>query len=695
MNAEELEREVEAVLEEDARRKKAAQCVFNPVSGEGSVGDRFEICHPELVPERQFVPAEMEGLAEVRALMEGRPLTEVFPAPAAAESRLAWFRLRCRYDFPYWAFLTVKVKNKECSDDVPFLLNRPQRKLIGEFEKMRLERLPIRIVLLKARQWGGSTATQMYMMWMQTVITTGCNSLIVAHQNAGTEEILGMAKRMLTEYPVGLLADDPSLVGEKEKPFMGDGLSRSAICVPRRNCRIKVGSAERPDSSRGGDYSLVHLSEVGLWKETLGKKPRDIMRAATSGVLQRPGTMIVMESTANGTGNFFHKEYEAAKRGESSYRAVFVAWHDIENYTAPVADRRAFAERLVRRRGVACADSLREATGAYLWQLWLEGATLENIAWYEQERRGHGDQDSMASEYPSNDIEAFVTSGAHVFSRAKALELKKRCRPPMKTGELVAEGREREAALEGIALEEDPNGRLKVWEAPDRETPVDGRYVVVVDVGGRGPKADWSVVAVFDRVGMTVGGDVAVVAQWRGHCDMDELAWTAARIAKWYDDALLVIESNTLETRDRDRIVDGDQSKFILNQIRDCYPNLYARRQSPEDIRAGVPRKYGFHTNTNTKPMIISNLVKVVRDVAYVERDEDCIDELLTYERRQNGSYGAVQGKHDDLLMTRAIGLHICLNEMGRPVAGAEEKRDRTWDAWRRGAVIESNLFGW
>ncbi|MDE6855447.1 MAG: hypothetical protein K2J34_03145, partial [Muribaculaceae bacterium] len=136
-------------------------------------------------------------------------------------------------------------------------------------------------------------------------------------------------------------------------------------------------------------------------------------------------------------------------------------------------------------------------------------------------------------------------------------------------------------------------------------------------------------------------------------------------------------------------IQDGDQSAFILNQIRDSYRNLYARRQSPEDIILGKPRKYGFHTNVSTKPMVISTLVRVVREGLYIERDEACVDEFLTYERRANGSFGAITGKHDDMLMTRAIGLHICLNEMTDP---------RPTDALRpraqlRGA-IQPNLFG-
>ena len=67
--------------------------------------------------------------------------------------------------------------------------------------------------------------------------------------------------------------------------------------------------------------------------------------------------------------------------------------------------------------------------------------------------------------------------------------------------------------------------------------------------------------------------------------------------------------------------------------------------------------------------MIISTLVKVIRENLYIERDERCLDEYLTYEKKPNGSYGAVVGKHDDLLMTRAIGMHICFYEMERPKA--------------------------
>ena len=382
--------------------------------------------------------------------------------------------------------------------------------------------------------------------------------------------------------------------------------------------------------------------------------------------------MIVYESTANGTGNFFQREYDAAKKGISQFFALFISWFEIEQYAIPFESEVAkveFATRLYANRENDFTASNREESGQYLYWLWKKGATLEAINWYIQERSKYADHGDMASEYPSDDVEAFVHSGARVFDKYKIEELKPACRPPRFVGEVYGDAQEGNDALKNLRFTQGTQGLFSVWNLPDisNTEKVTERYLVVVDIGGRSKKADWSVITVFDRVFMADGGKPIVVAQWYGHVDMDILAWKAAQIAAFYDNALLVIESNTLETKDKERQVDGDLSHFILNQIKEVYPNLYARKQSEDDIKEGRPKKYGFHTNVSTKPMVIATLIKVVRENLYVERDERCLDEYLTYERKKNGAYGAIVGKHDDLLMTRAIGLHICFFEMDLP----------------------------
>ena len=211
----------------------------------------------------------------------------------------------------------------------------------------------------------------------------------------------------------------------------------------------------------------------------------------------------------------------------------------------------------------------------------------------------------------------------------------------------------------GIEFFEETGGPFEIWEEPD-EYEWKNRYLVVVDIGGRGHKSDWSVITVFDR--MNDSELPAVVAQWRGHDDYDKIAQTAASIGEFYQNALLVIESNSLETRDRERYVDGEQAPFILQELADLYPNLYMR------VSPGGTARPGFHTNSSTKPMVIGTLVKMVREGLYIERDMKAIEELIQYERKSNGSYGAYIGCHDDILMTRAIGLHIHEHEMEPPV---------------------------
>ena len=578
-------------------------------------------------------------------------------------------RIRNKYDFPFWAATFGYIKNKGGGEDVLFRLTRPQRRFVERLERLRKAGKPIRLVLLKARQWGGSTTSQIYMAWLQLVHKVGLNSLIIAHQGAGSDEIKDMFDRMIKNYPVDMLHKLGETYSENEPKMVGVGKSGSIHRVPQRNCKIKIGTAERPDSCRGGDYNLVHLSEVGLWKATDGKKPEDIVRSACSGVLLRPYTMIVYESTANGTGNFFQKEYDDAKNGKSQFEAMFVSWFDIEQYSLPLDDVEAFAQMLYANRENDGIPSSREENGKYLWWLWEKGATLEAINWYIQERAKYTEHGLMAAEFPSDDVEAFVHSGARVFDKYKVEKLKASCKPPRYVGEVYADGDEGKKALQNLRFVGDSQGLLHIWEMPEiyDDEVVTDRYLTVVDVGGRSNKADWSVIVVFDRLFMNDGGKPTVVAQWYGHIDIDLLAWKAAQIAAFYDNSMLVIESNTLETHDKERQVDGDQSQFILNQIKDVYPNLYARKQSEEAIREGLPVNYGFHTNIATKPMVISTLVKVIRESLYVERDARCLDEYLCYEKKPNGAFGAIIGKHDDLLMTRAIGLHICFFEMDMP----------------------------
>lgn len=673
------EKAIQLLLEENERRRSIVYALFNPVTGEGSVGERTALYIKDFPLQKQYVPTEMMDEPFVKRLVKAGGIENLIKdemgmqvtAEAIEKVVENFIRIRIRYDFPFWCAMFVYIKKKGGGEDILFRLNRPQRKLVQRLENMRMANKPIRLIILKARQWGGSTAIQLYMAWLQLVHKTGLNSLIIAHQGTGSDEIKDMFDRMIDAYPVNLLHSISDAYSKTEPKMEGVGKSGNIFRVPQRNCKVKIGTAERPNSCRGGDYNLVHLSEVGLWKETEGKKPEDIVRSACSGILLRPLTMIVYESTPNGVGNFFHREYLSAKNPsiKSQFEALFVAWHEIEQYELAFSnntEREKFAEHLYNNRLNSEVKSDREEPGTYLWYLWELGATLEAINWYVSERtkfRSHGD---IASEFASDDIEAFTFSGRKVFSSEDVERFRTDCRPPRWRGEIYGAADDGELAKEELRFVKKSDGQLFMWHDVERnqsEQVID-RYLVVVDVcKGHTKNADFADILVIDRLYIMDGLYPIIAAEWHGHIDMDRLAWKAMQIAAYYDNALLVIESNTLETNNT-----KGEAEYILTLIHDIYGDqLYARKQGAEDIRKKIPRKFGFHTNMVTKKNVIYNLQVTIREHLYVEREEECLNEYLTYIETEKGGYEATEGYHDDRLMTRAIGLYISTHEMDVP----------------------------
>ena len=150
---------------------------------------------------------------------------------------------------------------------------------------------------------------------------------------------------------------------------------------------------------RGSDYAMAHLSEVAFWPDTAMRSPEGFIRAVCGGIARAPLTLIVLESTANGVGNYFHAEWLRSVRGESDKAAVFVPWTEIDIYADEVRD----------------AAALWEAMDDYERKLWDDGCTLEQIQWYHDKRREYPSRELMAAEYPLDDVEAFANTGYGVF----------------------------------------------------------------------------------------------------------------------------------------------------------------------------------------------------------------------------------------------------------------------------------------
>jgi hypothetical protein len=245
---------------------------------------------------------------------------------------------------------------------------------------------------------------------------------------------------------------------------------------------------------------------------------------------------------------------------------------------------------------------------------------------------------------------------------------RKTCKEPKFIGNLYAKGEKGKDALREIRFEDEGQGHLRVWAKPNNPNPeftLRRRYCAFVDIGGRTDEADYSVVSVFDRYWMMYGGGPERVATWRGHLDQDLFAWVAARLAKWYDNALLAVEVNSLRYN-KNEDTEGQHYKTILNEISKVYRNLYTR-SDPEKVKQGLPTRYGFHMNGSDKDMIITTLNGALRDESYVERDYIAADEMDAFEFKENGKMGAKEGMHDDVLVTTAGGVWLATEYMRAP----------------------------
>lgn len=543
---------IKDIIAENRRRTARLADNYDPISGQGCLGERITVRRRG--GKDVLVPATMTADPSYRKQMSAHDFNQ----------------LRHRHDFEYWCATCVTVKDKSGYADVRLRLNRPQRIIAGVLERQRTANQPIRAILLKARQLGGSTVVQAYMAWLQLLHRDNWHSLICAHVKDTAQTIRGMMSKLLASYP------------EEYLP--------------------------------AGEKSLRLTSFEGSH------------------------TLLVIESTANGVGNYFHTEWLRAEAGVSDKTAIFVPWYEYGIYTLPVDDY----------------ETLWNSLDPYERGLWQRGLSLEQIAWYHAKRREYTTHRAMQAEYPSTADEAFTATDRGVFDTDGIARLRTECRQPASTGEICGNAVKGREALRNVHFTADSAGRLKIWKHPEQSVSTD-RYLTIVDIGGRSDTSDYSVIAVVDRHGD--GNRPEIVAQWRGHTDHDLLAWNASQIATYYRKSLLIVESNTIETER----TEGENSGYILDEIADYYDNVYYRR-SGEGSTAMRP---GFHTNRQTKPLIVNNLVAAVRDGSYTERDSGAVDELQTYERKPNGTFGAKDGHHDDILMTRCIGLFIA-QEMAR-----------------------------
>ena len=672
------------IIAENEKRLKRLRAEYNPVTGEGLaelLGEkRVKLEIPDFAVPVQWVPEEMMENKMVKEIVKAGSIEKYIetkkwkygpPTPFEVERRLR--RVRHRYDFCNWAYWTIWIRHKKLRRKVRFVLNLPQLIVLALLERLRHAGVPISIIILKARQWGGSTLCFFYQVWLQFKWNEFHAFAIAAHTSSASNTILKMLTRTIADYP----AWDLGLPDGTSLRLSPTDTSGHAFAIKDKDGRqilegeIFIGTAEKPDTLRSKDISGAHYSEVGVWPNTQGKQAEDIIADIQGGMLEDAQTVEVFESTAKSSDDYFHDVWVECESGKGGYSPVFIPAYLIEHDAKEIADKREFVDWLYAHKDEETTNGKWKDSGKYYWWLWELGATLEHINWYRYRRLKLAFA-KMCNEAPETPVQAFFTAGNHVFDPFAVDIKRKLCRDPLMVGDLVADGQKEKEALDNIKFVPNSTGNLRIWEEPDTESKVRNRYLVVLDPRrGASDGADPACITVFDRLLMMpdfgLNGVPGVVAEMNYKADPDLQAYDAARLAKWYGNALLVVESNTLESMNEERNNGIDSFEYILDIVSRIYPDhLYMRKASEEDMKQGITFRWGFQTNRATKPKVINFMKECLRDGLWDEPSVYCCDQMASY-MEDHGKTDAEHGKHDDVVMSRAIGLWICHREMPAP----------------------------
>jgi hypothetical protein len=201
-------------------------------------------------------------------------------------------------------------------------------------------------------------------------------------------------------------------------------------------------------------------------------------------------------------------------------------------------------------------------------------------------------------------------------------------------------------------------GPYRIWVMPD---PTD-RYVIGADTAAGLEHGDFSDASVLS----VLSGEL--VAKFHARLDTDLYAEELVKLGLFYNSALLGIEENNHGTA-------------VIQAVRHIgYPNLYRQETFNEQTKR-VSTRFGWRTDQRSKPLMIDDLNRAVRNQELHVYDEGTIAELKTYVRDEKGKMHG--SPHDDRVISLAIA-----NQMRRiafmPKFADPRNDEGTFNYWMR-----------
>jgi hypothetical protein len=196
---------------------------------------------------------------------------------------------------------------------IPLRFSTGQQYIHEKIEEQHRRTRRVRAIILKGRQQYSSTyCTARHFKRIATEF--GKRAYILTHEIKATENLFEMVERYYKNMPPFL------------RPHAG-AASAKELFFDVLDSGYMVGTAGTKGTGRSGTVQFFLGSEVAFWDNA-----KDHMAGVGQAVPNEDDTEVILESTANGIGNFFHQKWQTAIAGErdegddSDYVPIFVPW---------------------------------------------------------------------------------------------------------------------------------------------------------------------------------------------------------------------------------------------------------------------------------------------------------------------------------------------------------------------------------
>ena len=484
----------------------------------------------------------------------------------------------------------IKILTKDSSKGfVPFEFNEAQKIVNKKIDEQLKETGRVRAIILKGRQMGLSTFTTARVFW-KSYFNAYNKSVVMAHDSATSDALFSMSRNTIANMP------------EEFRPTFKKSNAKE-IMFEHNDSGYRLYTAGSPEAGRGTTPTIAHLSEVAFWTHD-----EKILAGLFQGISEAAGTEVILESTANGVGNEFHRLWKGAVNGENDYLPIFVPWFLMPEYRRTVLDPEEFQKTLTEDE-----VSIQEK----------HDLDLEQLYW-RRLKVAEGGLSKFRQEYPLTPEEAFQVSGANVFNIEKLQSL------------VPSNVLKRQSFnINSSCFEDKQEGSLEIFQYPK----FDENFVIGADCA-LGVGQDSSACVVMNT-------NNEVVALYRNNrIDPTKYGDLLFYLGRYYNNALLAVESNSL----------GIATLNRLKQMR--YVNLY-HQTKVANVSNEEGTRLGWRTTQATKPMIIGHLKNAIENDDINLSSPRIIQECMDYVADDNGRTNAISGAHDDTVIATAIALEV------------------------------------